>query len=274
MGLQQRIVAELGVRPDADPAAGAERRIGFLVDQLASSGASGYVLGISGGIDSAVAGRLARMACDRNGATFTTVRLPYGVQADEHDARVALRFVEPHRTVVVDIRPAVDALLAAALPDDGDPPGGRTAEELAAADLVKGNVKARIRMTAQYALANESGALVVGTDHAAEAVMGFFTKHGDGACDVLPLSGLLKRQVRAIGRLLGAPAQLVDKAPTADLEDLRPGLPDETVHGCSYDQIDDYLSGLPVPAGVAALIERTYLRTAHKRALPVAPSLP
>ena len=230
------------------------------------------MLGISGGIDSAVAGRLARTACDRAGAGFTAVRLPYGVQADEPDARLALGFVEPHRTVVVDIRPAVDALLAAALPGDVSPT--RTAEELATADLVKGNVKARIRMTAQYALANASGALVVGTDHAAEAVMGFFTKYGDGACDVLPLSGLLKRQVRTIGRLLGAPARLVDKTPTADLEDLRPGVPDETVHGCSYDQIDDYLSGLPVPAEVAALIERTYLRTSHKRALPAAPSRP
>jgi NAD+ synthase len=77
--------------------------------------------------------------------------------------------------------------------------------------------------------------------------------------------------VRAIAEHLGAPAQLVGKVPTADLEDDRPGLPDETVHGISYDAIDDYLEDQPVDADVAAKIERTYAQTAHKRALPAAP---
>src|SRR3546814_2285665 len=76
-----------------------------------------------------------------------------------------------------------------------------------------------MRMVAQYTIANARQGLVIGTDHAAEAVMGFFTKFGDGACDLAPLSGLVKNQVRAIARDFGAPESLVEKVPTADLED-------------------------------------------------------
>ncbi len=97
-------------------------------------------------------------------------------------------------------------------------------------DFVLGNTKARMRMVAQYTIAGASGGLVIGTDHAAEAVMGFFTKFGDGACDLAPLSGLVKNQVRAIARHFGAPESLVEKVPTADLEDLSPGKPDEASH--------------------------------------------
>ncbi len=110
------------------------------------------------------------------------------------------------------IENAVQAL-AAHLPELSTLPARRR-------DVVLGNVKARTRMVAQYALANATGGLVIGTDHAAEAVMGFFTKFGDGACDLAPLSGLVKGQVRAIAAHLGAPAELVHKTPTADLEDL------------------------------------------------------
>lgn len=81
-------------------------------------------------------------------------------------------------------------------------------------------------MVAQYAMANARNGLVIGTDHAAEAVMGFFTKFGDGACDLAPLSGLVKGQVRALASRLGAPESLVNKVPTADLEELQPGKPD------------------------------------------------
>jgi NAD+ synthase len=179
---QTTIAAELGVRPSVDPAAEVERRVGFLVDYLRDAGASGYVLGISGGVDSTTAGRLAQLACERAGATFTAVRLPYGAQADESDAQVALEFIAPHATATVDIRPATDALAEPALAEAGPLTRDR-------ADFVKGNIKARTRMVAQYAIAGARGALVIGTDHAAEAVMGFFTKHGDGACDVTPWPG-------------------------------------------------------------------------------------
>ena len=262
--LQDAIRDELGVIPDADfdAAAEAQRRIAFLASYLRESGARGYVLGISGGIDSSTAGRLTQLACEQVGATFTAVRLPYGTQADEADAQAALEFIRADAVMTVDIKDATDAMTAATAVGSSD---------AARADFVKGNIKARQRMVAQYALAGHLGALVVGTDHAAEAVMGFFTKHGDGACDITPLAGLTKTQVRAIGAHLGAPEQLVHKTPTADLEDARPGLPDEAAYGCTYAQIDDYLQGREVPETVRTIIERAFAATAHKRALPAAP---
>lgn len=259
---QEHIRAALGVVGEVDIAAETERRIGFLADYLEQAGASGYVLGISGGVDSTVAGRLASTACARTGRSFTAVRLPYGVQGDEADATAAVDFIEPTSTLTVDIKPAVDALHEAT-GSSGVPPE--------VADFVKGNVKARQRMVVQYAVAGRLGALVVGTDHAAEAVMGFFTKYGDGAFDVGPLQGLTKAQVRAVGRELGAPADLVEKVPTADLEELRPALPDEVAYGVTYAEIDAYLMGEDVGDRASSVIEDAYRRTAHKRRLPPGP---
>lgn len=253
---QDQIRAALGVAEEFDAAAETERRIAFLADYLEESGAAGYVLGISGGVDSTVAGRLASLACARTGRSFTAMRLPYGVQGDESDAVAALAFVAPSATVTVDVKPAVDALHTATIADD-------VAVEVA--DSIKGNTKARQRMVAQYAVAAHLGCLVVGTDQAAEAVMGFFTKHGDGAFDVGPLLGLTKSRVRDIGRCLGAPEHLVEKVPTADLEDLRPALPDEVAHGVTYAEIDAYLVGEEVGDRAREVIEAAYRRTAHKR---------
>ena len=126
-------------------------------------------------------------------------------------------------------------------------------------------------MVAQFAIANANNGLVIGTDHAAEAVMGFFTKFGDGACDLAPLSGLVKGQVRAIAKYLGAPLHLVQKTPTADLEELRPGKPDEEAHGVTYAEIDAFLHGEKVSEAAYATIVRTYDNTRHKRELPLVP---
>lgn len=175
------IAAELGVTPLFDPASEARRRIAFLRDYLVQAGMECLVLGISGGIDSTTAGRLCQLAVEdarAQGAeaSFIAMRLPYGQQADEAEAQTALAFIEPDEQVRLNIRPASDAMLAslhgAAIPLDS------AAQE----DFVLGNIKARQRMIAQYAVAGARRGLVVGTDHAAEAVMGFFTKHGDGAC--------------------------------------------------------------------------------------------
>jgi NAD+ synthase len=208
---QEAVIQELGVRPSINVAEEAERRISFLANYLQSSGCTSYVLGISGGIDSTTAGRLAQLACERlmaNGYTakFIAVRLPYGIQRDEEDAQEALDFINPTFIETVDIQPASDAMMS------GLCIGGTDEHE----DFVLGNIKARQRMVAQYALAGATKGIVIGTDNAAEALMGFFTKHGDGACDVTPLAGLNKRQVRAIGAYLGAPEKLVKKVPTAD----------------------------------------------------------
>jgi NAD+ synthase len=136
---------------------------------------------------------------------------------------------------------------------------------------VRGNVKARVRMVAQYAVAGARGMLVIGTDQAAEALVGFFTKFGDNAVDLTPLTGLPKRRVKELGRYLGAAENLIEKIPTADLEDDQPLAADELALGVSYDAVDDFLEGNAVSADAEQTILGWYQRTAHKRALPVTP---
>ena len=262
--LQARIISELGVRPQIDPAVEAERRIDFLCDYVRTSHTTGVVWGISGGLDSTLAGRLAtlavaRLRADGVDADFIAVRLPHGVQADEADAAAALEFIDAPQVVTVNIEAAVAGL------EEGFEKG--TSRDLA--DFNRGNIKARMRMVAQYALAGEANLLVIGTDHGAESVTGFFTKFGDGAADILPLFGLNKRQNRQILQHLGAPERLWSKVPTADLLDDRPQRSDEEELGLRYDDIDDYLEGREVPDAVAENIESRFLRTQHKRALPV-----
>lgn len=266
--LQSRIREELEVIDPAtfDVGAQVELRVAFLADYLRRTGAKGYVLGISGGVDSSLGGRLCQLACERvradgGSATFVAMRLPYRVQADAADAQRALDFIRPDETLTVDIGPSVDALWAAC--QDAGLAGG--------SDYHKGNVKARARMVAQYAVAGVRGMLVVGTDQAAEAVVGFYTKFGDGACDLTPLTGLPKRRVRELARHLGAPEGVVEKVPTADLEEEKPLIPDEVALGVTYAEVDDYLEGLEVSPEAEATITGWYRRTAHKRALPVTP---
>ncbi|MDX6292911.1 MAG: synthase [Kribbellaceae bacterium] len=264
--VQELIIGELGVTPSFDSEFEVERRITFLTDQLRLSGATAYVLGISGGVDSSTAGRLCQLAVERvradgGDASFIAMRLPYGDQHDEVDAQRALEFIRPDETVTVDIKPATDALVE-----------GVTHTHLGDRhDFHTGNIKARQRMIAQYAVAGARNALVVGTDHAAEAVMGFFTKYGDGACDLTPLAGLNKRRVRAIASRLGAAHEIVAKIPTADLETASPGVPDELVLGITYDEIDDFLEGKTVSDKAAETIISYHRRTLHKRAVPIAP---
>lgn len=264
--LQQQIIRDLNVSATIDPREEVEARVGFLVDYAKATHAKGFVLGISGGQDSSLAGRLCQLAVERRAADgipaeFIAVRLPYAVQRDEDDARLALTFIQPQRTVVFNIQRAVDGFEAEYLDAIGDD----------MTDFTKGNVKARTRMIAQYAIAGQRSLLVVGTDHAAEAVTGFFTKFGDGAADVTPLSGLTKRQGRALLEELGAPERLYLKEPTADLLDRTPGQSDEANLGLSYQHIDDYLEGLEVTDAVADAIESKYLATRHKRNQPVSP---
>ena len=132
-------------------------------------------------------------------------------------------------------------------------------------DFVKGNVKARTRMVIQYEIAGLVDGLVLGTDHSAENITGFYTKYGDGACDLAPLFGLSKRQVRQVAAHLGAPHNIITKAPTADLESLSPQKADEQALGMTYDQIDDFLEGKSVSADVDEKLLYIYQRTQHKR---------
>jgi NAD+ synthase len=246
------------------------RRVQFIKDCLHNARMKVLVLGISGGVDSLTAGLMAQRAVRElrestgdNAYQFIAVRLPYHVQHDEHEATASVDFINPDERHTVDIAPAVKALVEQVKAFEG--------QSDAAVDFVKGNVKARTRMVAQYTIAGVRGGLVIGTDHAAEAVMGFFTKFGDGACDLAPLSGLVKNQVRAIARNFGAPENLVEKIPTADLEDLVPGKPDEASHGVTYAEIDAFLHGQPLRQEAFDIIVNTYRKTQHKRDLPYAP---
>jgi NAD+ synthase len=268
--LRRRIAAELDVAATMDAHREVERRVAFLADTVVASGRRGLVLGISGGVDSTTAGRLSQLAVERvreggGEATFIAMRLPYGVQRDEADAQVALDFIRPDEVLTVDIKPASDAALAAVRE------GGLRLRDAEQEDFVLGNIKARQRMIAQYAVAGAYDGLVVGTDHAAEAVTGFFTKHGDGAADLVPLAGLTKRRVRALARELGVPTGLVSKTPTADLESLVPGRPDEESFGFTYAEIDDFLEGRPIADLVARAVVERYRATDHKRRPPIAP---
>lgn len=268
---QAEIIETLGVAANFNAEEEARRRIDFLKSYLKASGMKAYVLGISGGVDSTTAGLIAQKAVrelreEGHAAQFVAVRLPYGKQADEADAQAALETIKPDAVHTVDIKPAADAMWEQ-VRASGFVPSSPAQE-----DFVLGNVKARQRMIAQYALAGGLQGLVIGTDHAAEALMGFFTKFGDGAADVLPLSGLNKRRVRAVAGVLGAPRHLVEKVPTADLEDSAPLRPDEEAFGTTYEQIDDFLEGKQIDTEAEQIIMRFYHNSSHKRALPVTPS--
>ncbi|KZN60306.1 ammonia-dependent NAD(+) synthetase [Pseudoalteromonas luteoviolacea] len=268
--MREAIIAEMKVQPTIDVTEQVTRRVQFIKQRLLLSHCTSLVLGISGGVDSSTCGRLCQLAVNELNQEqsdkeyrFIAMRLPYGVQADEDEAQLAVDFIQPSQRLTVNIKPASDALHEQALLAMKD--ANLHLPQQAQVDFIKGNVKARQRMVAQYEIAGLNQGLVVGTDHSAENITGFYTKFGDGACDLAPLFGLSKRQVRAVAAYLGAPDQLVNKVPTADLECDRPGLTDEEALGLSYDNIDDFLEGKPVTEEVEQKLIAIYLRTQHKR---------
>jgi NAD+ synthase len=263
------VIEQMRVLPKIDVNYEVERRVDFIKSQLINSGMTNLVLGISGGIDSCALGKLAQISVNQlnkeyaQNYQFIAVRLPYNVQADEDDAQASIDFIQPSQNLAVNIQPGADAIdqqTRLAL----DTAGLLTGSE-SKCDFVKGNVKARTRMVIQYQVAGLLDALVLGTDHSAENVTGFYTKYGDGGCDLAPLFGLNKRQVRQIAEFLGAPQHIIYKAPTADLETLAPQKSDEQALGMSYDQIDDFLEGRVVAVEIAEKLVAIFERTQHKR---------
>ncbi|MCA1061778.1 ammonia-dependent NAD(+) synthetase [Rossellomorea aquimaris] len=264
--LQKQIVEEMMVSPEINPQEEIRRSVDFMKAYLKKhSFLKSLVLGISGGQDSTLLGKLAQMAIDEmnqeSGSSdyaFYAVRLPYGEQGDAQDAIDAVEFINPTVPMTVNVQAAVDASVET-LKKNG----------IELSDFVKGNEKARERMKVQFAIAAMKDGVVLGTDHSAEAVTGFYTKFGDGAADLVPLFRLNKRQGKMLLMELGCPEHLYNKKPTADLEENRPQLPDEEALGVTYDQLDDYLEGKEVPAEAKKVIEGHYLKTQHKRHLPV-----
>jgi NAD+ synthase len=265
---QTDIVAEMRVLPDIDVEYEIRRRVDFIRYQLELSVQKTLVLGISGGIDSCICGRLAQLAIDElkqtaSGYRFIAVRLPYATQADAADAQQAQDFIQPSHSLTVNVQSGTDAIHQSTMTALSAEGLDDLSENIQ--DFAKGNVKARMRMIAQYEVAGLLGGLVLGTDHSAENVTGFYTKYGDGACDLTPLFGLNKRQIRQVAAQLGAPQSIISKTPTADLETLAPSKPDEAALGLSYDQIVEFLEGKKIDPAAEQRIIHIFLSTAHKR---------
>ena len=170
----------------------------------------------------------------------------------------AIDFIDADQVMRINIKEAADKMTTAVEENN-----------IKISDFNKGNIKARERMIAQYAVAGATSGAVVGTDHAAEAITGFYTKYGDGGADITPLWRLDKRQGKMMLAYLNAPKHLYEKTPTADLEDERPALPDEVALGVTYDDIDNYLEGKDIDSHNAEIIENWYQKTEHKRHMPI-----
>lgn len=246
----------------------ADRLVRWLDGRLAATGAKGFVLGLSGGIDSAVAARLCQLA--RPDDTVGIMMPCFSDAQDEADARLVADHFKL-RTIRIDLGPAYDRLLA----DLGEAlaaaetPRGRPGDD-SRARLPMANVKPRLRMIALYFVANSLNYLVVGTGNRSEIAIGYFTKHGDGGADLLPLAGLVKSQVRTLARDLGVPARVIDKPPSAGLW---PGQTDEGEMGFTYADLERYLDEGPqsVAPAVALRIERLAKASEHKRERPGVP---
>ena len=260
--LQDIVVKEMKVKQQIDSEKEVNEIKHFIKSYVQShSFIKSLVLGISGGQDSTLTGKIVQLAVNElrsegRECKFIAVKLPYGVQKDADEVEDALQFIEPDETVTVNIKPAVDQSVQS-LKEAG----------IELTDFQRGNEKARERMKVQFSIASNQSGIVVGTDHSAENITGFYTKYGDGAADIAPIFGLDKRQGKQLLKYLNAPKHLYEKVPTADLEDDKPQLPDEEALGVTYDQIDDYLEGKDIPAEARETIEKHYVRNAHKREL-------
>ncbi|PTK66446.1 ammonia-dependent NAD(+) synthetase [Staphylococcus borealis] len=260
--LQDIVVKEMKVKPTIDSEQETRDIIQFIKNYVQShSFIKSLVLGISGGQDSTLTGKLAQIAVEElrkegRACQFIAVKLPYGVQKDAEEVEDALDFIHPDEIITVNIKPAVDQSVQS-LSEAG----------ITLTDFQRGNEKARERMKVQFSIASNRSGIVIGTDHSAENITGFYTKYGDGAADIAPIFGLNKRQGRQLLKYLDAPKHLYKKIPTADLEDDKPQLPDEEALGVTYDEIDDYLEGKHVSSEARDTIENHYIKNAHKREL-------
>ena len=245
--------------------------VSWLRQRMESAGARGFVFGLSGGIDSAVVARLCQTAAP-DGAVGVLMPCHSDRQDDEDARLVAAHFKIP--TVRVDLSPAYDVLIedlhaaVAAIPKDLAAAAHPSSD--IRARVPSANVKPRLRMTTLYFLANTLDYLVAGTGNRSELAIGYFTKHGDGGVDVLPIGNLLKSEVQATARALGVPQPILDKAPSAGLWT---GQTDEAEMGFSYAALESYLTKGPeaVAPALAMRVERLIRQSEHKRALPPAP---
>ncbi|RXZ80562.1 ammonia-dependent NAD(+) synthetase [Paenibacillaceae bacterium] len=262
--LQEEIISRLGVKPEIDVDEEIRKRVDFLKTYVRGAGVAGLLIAISGGIDSAVAAGLCKLATDElseeSGQPYMTLGVfqPYGEQSDIADSYATATALGLKHTVETNIE---DAVTEVALEVEQGLKQLEIHRHISRG--AKGNTKARMRMVVQYTLAFDLNLLVVGTDHASEAVTGFYTKWGDGAVDLTPLSTLNKRQVRQLAEKLSIPRSVLDKAPTAGLWE---GQTDESELGITYKDNCDYLEGKEIPDEVREKLEKQFKLTEHKRA--------
>lgn len=233
----------------------------WLRELVQKSGCRGVVVGLSGGIDSAVVAGICQQAFpdpkQRLGVIMPCQSNP---QDAEHGKAVAVAFEMPY--VIADLSPTYSTLVQTL----GDPFKGE------GSGLARANIKSRLRMVTLYAQANIMGGMVIGTSNADEMYVGYFTKFGDGGCDVELISELTKEEVRECAYKLGVPIPIIDKPPSAGLWD---GQTDEKEMGFTYNDLDKMVLkkgySKNVPADVAEKIYRMHDMSEHKRALPPSP---
>lgn len=268
--LKAESLSVFGVTPtkDFNVKQAIRQRIDYLKSFLKNTGLKGFVLGISGGVDSSTVGRLCQIACEElrsegYEAQFIAMRLPAGVQLDEADAQAAIKFINADKMRTINIGEAANNFNEQSIQQFKEIEGVEPTP--AQIDFYKGNMKARLRMVAQYQVGGMYSAAVIGTDHNTEGVCGFWTKWGDGSCDLIVLNGLNKTQVRLVAKELGAPEFLYNKVATADLEELAPQKTDEDALGIDYAVLDKFLEGYEVDTETEYKIVRQYQITQHKR---------
>ena len=232
----------------------------WIKEKLGQAHRKGVVLGMSGGVDCSVVALLCHLA----DVDVHLVLLPYGddmknTRSYDHSMELIEKFNLPYH--IFDIKPAVDALTIAV-----DSPycenGGYHLE------LSRANIRPRVRMTYLYQFAQRDNRFVIGTGNLSERTVGYFTKWGDGACDLNPLAMLTKQEVYTLARYLKAPTCIIDKKPSAGLWD---GQTDEDDLGMNYAQIDAYIiKGASGNPETDRKIEKLKAVSAHKHAsIPV-----
>ena len=248
----------------------AERLAAWMRERVAEAGAQGLVVGLSGGVDSAVVARLSQLAAP--GAVVGVLMPCHSDPADERDAALlAKHFSLP--TVRVDLAAPYDALAAVVKAATQSLPPAIHKEhphDDPRSRVPLANMKPRLRMATLYYIANSLNYLVAGTGNKSELAIGYFTKYGDGGVDLLPLANLVKSEVRALGRELNVPPAIVDRTPTAGLW---LGQTDESEMGFTYDDLERYLKdgAQALAPALAMKIERLVRASEHKRHLPPAP---